>query len=201
MIPDMAGVVLAGGESRRFGANKALVRWENGTLIEAVTRTLTLLFHHTFVLVKTPDTFAFLERPGVRVVRDFSTDVHPLGGLLSALSISPMEHVFVCACDMPFIRPELVAALCRERKGYDAVVPRWQGFLQPLCGVYARTCLDVVGRRIEGGELSLQNLFQLLTTRIFNENEVRSVDPEGLSFIDIDTQSDYEKARNRRQLK
>lgn len=196
----MTGVVLAGGDSRRFGANKALIPWKEGTLIEAVTGTLTGLFPTTLALVKKPDDFAFLERSGVRVVRDLLSDLHPMGGILSALSVSPTEHVFVCACDMPFIRPELIVTLSRERKGHDAVVPRWRGVLQPLCGIYAKRCMDLIRKRITEDRLKLQDLFQFIPTRIYDEDEVRSIDPEGLSFMDIDTRNDYEQARKKTGL-
>ena len=195
MMDRVTGAVMAGGESRRFGADKALASWNGRTLVENAVEILGELFPSLLVLVKEPEAFAFLKGANLRVAKDLIRETHPLGGIASALSYARTEHVFVCACDMPFLRGELISALWEACHGYDACVPVWQGRFQPLCGIYSQKCLGVMERMMKDECLKIQMLFDRVPTRFFTEKEVLPVDPQGLSFVDLDTREEYERAR------
>lgn len=140
-------LVLAGGESRRFGSDKALARFRGATLLEAVLRGLSSLeFEQIAVVAKEPGKYAaFAGRAAL--VSDASAVQTPLAGLAAGLRASRHEVVFACAADMPFAADEaLVDALTAALAEQDAVLPESGGSLQPLCAVWRRTaCLPVAG--------------------------------------------------------
>ncbi len=187
MIDGVTGVVLTGGLSRRYGSNKALADWEGGKLIEAAVVVSKGLFCETLVLTKEPSQYEFLGTSGVRLVPDVSKRQHPAVGILTALSSSTTERVFVLACDMPRVRPALVRGLCAMAWGYEAVVPVWKGRMQPLCAVYSRACIGPLEALLETETFSLMKLFSKVSARRVGERELAALDPEGASFADIDT--------------
>ena len=196
IISEATGIILAGGASRRFGSNKALAAW-NGKekLVERVCGVMNSVFSQNLVLVKDSVQFDFLKKSGVALYRDLFAETHSLGGICSGLHYAPTERIFVCGCDMPHLQPGLVRAMWEVSAGYDAVVPVWQGRLQPLCGFYSKSCLGVLRSMAQEKRLKIQELFSIVRTRFFQENEVRAYDAQGLSFCDIDTQADFLKAR------
>ena len=193
-VDDMTGVVLAGGMSRRFGVDKALIPWKGGRLVESVLEVVAGIFSTTLVLVKDPDAFRFLERPGVRVRRDLTIESHPLGGIYSGLRYARSGAIFVCACDMPHVRPEMIEALRGASEGYDVAVPVWKERPQPLCSVYSKGCLRPIESMIERGEYGIYKVYGEVRTRYLREDEIEKIDPRGLSFIDVDTPGDYRAA-------
>ena len=100
--------VLAGGGSRRFGSNKALVLWEGETLISRIVRQLDQLFDHVMIIADDQDLYDF---PGCPVYPDLLPGKGPLGGLCSAFEHCGGGYLFLTACDMPFLEPLLVEDL------------------------------------------------------------------------------------------
>jgi molybdopterin-guanine dinucleotide biosynthesis protein A len=190
MNQELSGIILAGGRSRRFGENKAFASWQSGTLIEAVVDSIKPLTAEILIVAKDAGAYAVLSKGKVRVVQDGHDDFHALGGIATALSRIRTRWAFVCACDMPFIRPALVQALWAARGGYQGVIPVLDGFAQPLCALYSREMLDTFRGMKDTGHLRLRSLTGLESVRSLREDEVRAVDPEGVSFVDIDTPQD-----------
>lgn len=195
MIDEMTGVVLAGGRSSRFGENKALADWRGRPLVQAVVDSLLEALPKVLVVTKNAAELAFLKSDRVAVIEDLCEGGHPMGGLFTALHGLKTRHAFVAACDMPFVRPELIQALWHSRADYDAVIPVWRDRRQPLCGVYSRGCAGLIRASIDADSLGISRLFDTLRTRFMLEGEVKGVDPQGLSFMDIDTREDYERAK------
>lgn len=164
-------------------------------MVETVADILSGVFDATLVVVKDPAPFLHLERPGRRVACDLSPEAHSLGGVRSALAHAATERVFVCACDMPFLKAGLVRGLAELGRGFDAVVPVWEGRLQPLCAVYARACAPAIDRLLLQERARVQDLFDLVRTRVVTEAEIRAMDPQGRSFMDLDTRAEYERAK------
>ena len=195
MIQEASGVVLAGGKSKRFGSTKALAPWNGKRLVEAVVESLVPLFPSVLVLVKDPAEYSFLGNSQIKVMADLFKDVHPLGGIYSALTHTGSDWVFICGCDMPFIRPELVRALWSARAGYQTVVPVWEGRPQTLCSFYSQAAKYEIGCALERKEFSVHSALDSLSVKFLGEDFIRRADPEGQSFRDIDTRQDYEQAR------
>lgn len=197
MRSDITAVILAGGQSRRFGSNKALARLgDGGLVIERVASVLKDVFEETLVLSKDRALFEFLEKPWLHVLNDRFNDFHPLNGLASALSYARTEKIFVCGCDMPFLNPALIRFICSRSGESEATVPLWQGEIQPLCGVYSKRCLTAIN------DLSLFNdprkgikyLLNKVKTKIIKEKEFPLDNQKELAFFDVDTQEQFQQA-------
>jgi molybdopterin-guanine dinucleotide biosynthesis protein A len=195
MFEALTGIILAGGSSRRFGSNKALMPWGRGNLIERVIDILKPLCPDILVMVKNPGDFRFLRTRGFPVLKDMMKKTYPLGGIYSGLSHVKTDSAFVCGCDMPYIQPDLIEALWKAGEGFDAVIPVWSDKPQTLCGIYTINCLSAIGEMLEEDNFKIYELYSRVRTRFLRESEVKDVDPRGLSFVDVDTIRDYENAR------
>jgi molybdopterin-guanine dinucleotide biosynthesis protein A len=145
MARDACAVVLAGGESRRFGSDKALAPFRGEPLIAHVVRGLRQAgFAQIAVAAKRPDKYA-TAAAGAELLTDVRPIQTPLAGLATGLRASRHALVFACAADMPFAaEPALIDALTAAAGGHDAAVPHAGGSLQPLCAVWRREpCLRI----------------------------------------------------------
>jgi molybdenum cofactor guanylyltransferase len=178
-------VVLAGGQSRRFGSDKALAQFRGMTLLEHVLRGLTALgFAQVVLTAKEPQRYAAIAFAGIELVMDEHAAQTPLAGLLAGLKASRHELVFACAADMPFAADlALIDALFEAVRGHDAAVPRGGRAEQPLCAVWRRKPALAAAEKL----LMLPNpagpraLAEQLPT-------VRMDWPDSKPFLDADTQ-------------
>lgn len=188
MISDGTGILLAGGRSRRFGGDKRLARGPGGKpLAVSVLDTLSALFPRVIIAVKKSEDADFLRRPNVLIVEDGATEHHPLAGLVAALDACGTARAFAAAADMPLLQPSLVRALW-EMPG-AAVLPLRDGRPEPLCAVYARALLPEL-RRLLDAQAPARTAADLPGARRVPDAEWRPADPEGLSFLDVDTRED-----------
>src|ERR1043166_4342024 len=100
--------ILAGGESRRFGSNKALADFEGETLVGRAARRLGPLTNDLFLVANDPAPYAFL---GLVVHPDDRPGHGPLSGLHAALLRARHEWTFLVACDMPHASPAVAEAM------------------------------------------------------------------------------------------
>jgi molybdopterin-guanine dinucleotide biosynthesis protein A len=186
-VEDVAGVILAGGKSRRYGENKALVAVEGVPLIERVADVLGSLFHRVVLVTNSPDEYKHLHLP---MFEDLVKDLGPLGGILTGLSVITEEAGFLVACDMPFLNPALIRYIIRIRGRFHVVVPRIRGDLETLHALYSRECLPALWKFVHAGEYQVFRFFKEVAVRYVEENEIRSHDPELRSFININRPED-----------
>jgi molybdopterin converting factor small subunit len=109
------------------------------------------------------------------------------------------ELCFVTSCDAPFLNVALVSHLLSQIPSYDVVVPYWQERLQPLHAVYRKSVLPLLKDQLDRGELRPIFLYEKVRTHKIGEEEIRRFDPEGLSFLNMNTPKDYALALNRWQ--
>jgi len=152
MARDACAVVLAGGESRRFGSDKALARFRGEPLIARVVRELRNVgFNQVAIAAKEPEKYADAAS-GAELLRDVRPIQTPLAGLAAGLRASRYALVFACAADMPFAADAaLIDALTAAIAGHDAAVPHAAGSLQPLCGLWWKdACLRAAEALLAG---------------------------------------------------
>src|SRR5579884_2875007 len=179
-MPDVTGVVLAGGQSARMGEAKAALQIGGEPLLRRVAGRLGLAFAH--VLVVGPGELRSLV-PLVRVVTDQHPGLGPLAGLESALAAADTPRVFVVACDMPFVSPALaryMAGRAAASPDVDAVALTAERGLEPLHAVYATSCLPVVREQLAAGRRSLHQLHGRLRVLTIPPAEAAPFDPRGL---------------------
>lgn len=191
MIADCTAIILAGGDSRRMGQDKATLRLGQHTLITHVQAIVQPLFAHVQVSVRQPR--ADLELPQVC---DALPAAGPLAGLCAALAQVDTAWIFAVATDMPFVQPALINTLAQRRGDFQAVVPVVHGHPQPLAAFYATSGLDVMRAVLEGdGTHSLRAALERLNVCYVEESELLAADPGLRSFFDLDTPEDLLAAR------
>jgi molybdopterin-guanine dinucleotide biosynthesis protein A len=145
MARSACAVILAGGESRRFGSDKALAQFRGEPLIQRLVRTLRGAGFGQLAIVAKD----VLKYEPYADITALVPDVHPvqtpLAGLEAGLRASRYPLVFACAADMPFAADEpLIDALTAAIEGHDAAIPHAGGSMQPLCAMWRRDpCLRV----------------------------------------------------------
>ncbi len=191
----MTGIVLAGGHSRRLGRNKAREYFGERMLIERVVGTLSPLCRD-ILLVSSEEQYDAIAsiNLNVRVVVDLYPGKAAFGGLYTGLVYSTEPHGLVVACDMPFLNGKLLSYLVGLTDDFDLIVPVVEGLREPLHAVYAKKCLPYIKKLLDEGELQMLKLFDLVKTLYVPEEEINKYDPQHLSFININTPQDMEKA-------
>jgi molybdopterin-guanine dinucleotide biosynthesis protein A/molybdopterin converting factor small subunit len=186
-----AAVVLAGGRSSRMGQPKAMLRFAGEPLVSHLVRRLKTVFDG-IVVVAAPGQ----ELPAVpaKVVHDEVPYRGPVGGIYYGVTAAEATLSFVTSCDAPFLNLALISHIIAQAPGYDVVVPYWQERFQPLHAVYRASVLPFLREQLERNELRPISVYDKVRTRKISEEEIRRFDPEGLSFLNMNTQAEYEAA-------
>jgi len=195
-IADATAVILAGGKSSRMGRPKALLLFDNEPLIVHIARALTRLFAETVVVAAPGQELPPLQ---ATLVRDEVPHQGPVGGIYYGLRAAKRNFCFVTSCDTAFLNLSLISYLLSQISDCDVVVPYWQERFQPLHAVYRKSVLPLVKEQLDRGELRPIFLYEKVRTRKIDEDEIRHFDPQGLSFLNMNTPEDYESALKRWQ--
>lgn len=184
-IADATGVLVAGGRAVRMGGRpKGLLRLDGETIAARTLRLFRATFAEVLVVANDPAPWAGLD---VRVVPDAIPDKGAPGGLHAALRHASTGWIFTAGCDMPFLSAEAIAWLAARRAAARAVIPRWQGRLEPLHAFWARGCLPAVERLLREGDPSFRDVARAVEASIVDEAAWRQVDPEGRAFVNVNT--------------
>jgi molybdenum cofactor guanylyltransferase len=186
-IPDLTGIILVGGKSRRMGRDKAFLTWDGAPLFEKVLR----IFRENFATVLLVGGDA--ERYGK--YRETSIpDIYPgsaLGGLYTGLYHATSKYVFVASCDLPYPSPALLRYLCSLKDGYDCVVPETALALEPLFAVYAKSALPAMLEMLGCGNFRIYDLYPQLRTRYVSGAELAPFAEGGKSLMNVNTPDDF----------
>lgn len=190
-----SGVVLAGGSSSRLGFDKALLLLDGHPLIERVVQALDAVVDECIVVTNAPGRLeGVLE--GVRFVPDAWPTPAALVGIYSGLLAARYRTVVVVACDMPFLSVPLLEHLVAIAPGCDVVMPRHRKGTEALHAVYSKRCIAPIRRLLERDEEVIVRFLPEVNVCYVDEPVLREFDPEGLSFVNINTPADLELARD-----
>ncbi len=182
--------VLAAGQSRRMGRDKALLPLGGQTLIERVLAAAHPL-GYPGIIIGDPTAYAHL---GLPVHPDHYPGLGPLGGLYTALSTTSAP-VLLLACDLPFLTPDFLRHLVDRRGPQQAVVPYTATGLQPLCALYEPSCLAAVEAAVQANQLGMRDLLSDLSLAVVRERDWRPYDERGLLFANLNAPAEYERAQ------
>jgi molybdopterin-guanine dinucleotide biosynthesis protein A len=191
----MTSVILAGGRSSRFGGSKALELVCGRSLVQWVIDRLTLLSKEILIVTANSGEFAYSPFPMTRRVVDVYPGKGPLGGIYSGLVTSSCSRAAVVACDMPFVSVALLDYMAQFTPAFDVVVPRLGGMVEPLCAIYSKTCVVPIQGMLERNELAIRELFNAVRVKYVEEDSIDKFDPGHLSFFNVNTKADLDKAR------
>ena len=137
-LAPLYGLVLAGGRSRRMGRDKAALDYHGRPQVEVVRDLLTPRCARVFLSVRAGDAEAYASR-GIACIEDAVEDRGPAGGLWSAMRAFPEAAWLVVACDLPFLRAEVLDRLIAARGPDDealAYASAEDGLPEPVCAIY-----------------------------------------------------------------
>jgi len=190
----MTSIVLAGGKSLRLGREKAAEEIGGQSLIQRVIDRLAPLGTDIIVVVAHADQL-FLPDSRAKIVSDVYPARGALCGIYSGLKAATSSHSLVVACDMPFLNIDLLRYLTELSPAFDAVIPRLGGMPEPLHAVYSKSCLDPMEAVLRGGRLKITDFLPTVRVRYVDEAEVEKFDPQRLSFFNINSEADLERAK------
>jgi molybdenum cofactor guanylyltransferase len=187
-----AGIVLAGGQSRRMGRPKALLPFGPESMLQRVVRIVGEVVHPVVVAAQVAQKLPPLPQ-SITVVCDRRSNLGPLEGLAVALAAlqGRADAAFVTGCDTPLLPPPFVRRMSELLADFDAVVPCIDGVDQPLLAVYRTSILPRV-EQLAGADGRLIALFDRLNFRRVAADLLADVDPHGDLLIRINTPADYQ---------
>jgi FdhD protein len=190
-IEGVTAAILAGGESRRMGTNKALLEVDGAPIISRVYKTLARLFREVILVTNNPEEYRFLP---CRKVADIHQGFGAIAGLHSALVNSTFDRTFVAACDMPSLDPDLISRLCTIDSSAEAVVPiNTEGLREPLHAVYTKRALQTIEELIATGDKSILIVLDRLKTREVGQKETGGTE----SFRNVNTPEEFERLKKK----
>lgn len=186
---------IAGGENRRFPYLKSFIKIDNSSIIERNLSLLKDIFDEVYINTNIPDRYFYLDLP---LIGDVIPSRGPMSGIYSSLINVSGDGVFIVACDMPFIKKDLIHFICKRHeetllsKEIDATVPIYDGKPQPLIGIYGKTLISYLENAILNNMTSLKRFLNEIKTNFIPETDIIRVD-DGKSFININTPEDYKR--------
>jgi len=193
----LIGVILAGGENSRIPALKGFLSIEGKAIIERTIETLTGILGQTVISTNMPEKYFCF---GLPLVGDIKREKGPIIGILSVLTATREDSIFVVACDMPFVSEKLIRYMVasfedkmKRNTHVDAVIPVFEGKTEPLFGVYSRTVMKTIEGMLHSGRKGLIAMLEDMNVHYITDEEVRTTDPKGASFVNINTMEDYER--------
>ncbi|MCY3573724.1 MAG: molybdenum cofactor guanylyltransferase [Chloroflexota bacterium] len=186
--------IIAGGQSRRMGRDKAFLRLGGKTIIQRLLeRTANLGQAETLLITNNPAAYAHLQLP---MHGDALPGKGALGGIYTALLRATCPVVLALACDMPFVNARLLRFMLRQLDAQtDVVVPRVDGYPQSLHAIYRQTCLPPIRERLLRDRLKNIGFYPAVRVTYLDEADYAAIDPLGKSFTNLNTPAELEQAR------
>jgi len=192
LIEGVSAVILAGGESRRMGNNKALLPYRSGRFIDAVHRQMAAIFPEVILVTNTPGLYQALP---CRKVADLYPGMGALAGIHAGLHHSGNPRIFVVACDMPCLNSQLIRHLAARVEGHEVVVAESDSGLEPLHALYSKESLATIEQMLVAGEKRVMALYPKVRLLQLPAAEIARLDPGFASFRNINTREDYARLR------
>jgi molybdenum cofactor guanylyltransferase len=148
---DISGVILAGGESKRFGGiNKSNIIVGGLSVISRIIDTISDIFEEIIIVSNKPDEFQSFSN--FKIVTDQFLKVGPLGGIHAAMKASSNVSIFVFAGDMPFVDKEVILDQISHftLSHPEAIIPCVGGFIEPLHAIYNNSIYNKLDEYLSG---------------------------------------------------
>lgn len=182
--------ILAGGQSRRMGQEKAFLPVGGRPVIQRVLWSVADLSDDLLIVTNTPDMYRYL---GERMVSDVYPGKGALGGVYTAINAALHPHCLVVACDMPFLSTDLLSHLMTLSAGFDVVIPLIREFPETMHAIYGKACLEPIKMRLSANQLKIIDFFEDVRVQYVSREEVARYDPTFRSFLNMNTPDDWSK--------
>lgn len=186
--------IIAGGQSRRMGRDKAFVPLGGKTLIQRLLeRTAGLGQAETLLITNKPAAYAHLQLP---MHGDALPGKGALGGIYTALLRAQCPVVLALACDMPFVKEQLLRFMLLQLDApTDVVVPRVKGYPQGMHAIYRKSCTQPIREQLLRDRLKIIGFYPAVRVRYLDEDDYAAFDPMAQSFTNLNTPSELAQAQ------
>jgi molybdopterin-guanine dinucleotide biosynthesis protein A len=188
MSHTFSGAILAGGQSRRMGFNKAFIELEGSTVAARAVAVMTSIFDSPVIIADNTTLYSHL---GLPVYPDVIKDAGSLGGIYTALYHSK-DYAFVAACDMPWLDAACIRRVLENVEDEDCVIPFISGRLHPMHAAWSKRCMGEIETRISKGNLKINDLLKHLRLKRLTEEYFRGL-PIEKSVENVNTPEDLER--------
>lgn len=190
-----AAIVLAGGRSSRMGRPKAALDFGGVPILTRIISELKRRFAE-IVVVAAPESEDSLQMDlrAIKVIRDETAYQGPLDALRRGLDAVTNEIAFACSCDLPLLDSGVAAAIVAMLGDFDAAIPIVGEKLQPLHAAYRKRGAGALAALAGRGESRLGAIADAVNTRRVGEVELRTIDPQLRSFLNVNMPDDYQRA-------
>ena len=185
MSSPIFGLVLAGGESRRMGHDKALLVRDGQSQLEHVAALLEGLVDRVYVSVRRAQQDE-PERNRFATIVDRYDAIGPIAGILSAMDEYPEVDWLIVACDLPNIDPGTLACLLDNRsaaKSFTAFRSSHDDLPEPLCAVYRSGSDAIIRRFVDSGMVCPRKI-------LINSDTLLLEQPNPVALDNINTPDD-----------
>jgi molybdopterin-guanine dinucleotide biosynthesis protein A len=188
MIPNVTGVILAGGASSRMGSDKALLSYQGQRLVEVVFTRIKGLFDEVILVANDSERYNFLP---CRKVNDKLAYTGALVGVHAGLFHSQTPYSFVVACDMPLLNPALIERLADYLDCVEIVIPESDAGYEPLHAFYSKTLLNPIEKFLQSGQKRISAFIRERRVKIIPKLESAQFSSDLRFYRNINTPEDY----------
>lgn len=190
-LTSVAAAILAGGTARRFsGRDKSRLIVRGRSIIVRQVEVLQRVAAHIFIVANDPTRFADL---GLPVHPDIVPGAGAMGGVYTALDVSPADRVVVVACDMPFLDASVLSRLVDLAADADAAWIRSANGPEPLLAVYRRDARFAVREAMDAGRLKLADLGGVLRVRELDAGDLETLGRVDELLANLNSPADLRK--------
>lgn len=186
--------ILAGGKSRRFGKNKLLLEYKGKSFLQLTINKLSEISKEIIIAGRNFEEIQACMYKYKCFKDDYNLKAS-IVGIHTALKYSNNDMVLVVAADLPLLKSEVLKLLVSKyiSCNCEAVIPIVRGFIEPLVALYSRKTLNIIEENIENNKLKISDFIKKIDIYKLSEKEIKVVDPELVSFFNINTKEDYSK--------
>ncbi|MFW5709503.1 MAG: NTP transferase domain-containing protein [Chloroflexota bacterium] len=186
---DVSVAILAGGQSRRMGRDKAFLRFKGKPLLQHVIDAVMPLGLPVNLIANDHERYAVFNLP---LYSDVVPSTGALGGVYTALHVSETAYVLCLACDMPFVQTDLLRYLIRQiDASSDVIVPQFGGRYQPLHAIYRKTVLPFITEQLARNTLAIYDLYAQVDVSVILESTLQANRYDVRSFINLNTPEEW----------
>ncbi|MTI33485.1 molybdenum cofactor guanylyltransferase [Xanthovirga aplysinae] len=187
---ELTGIILAGGRSSRMGKDKALLSLNGKLFMEYIIEAIESLTSNIIIIGQEEE----YEQFGYPVYSDLIPGRGPLGGIYTGLYYSANSSNLILSCDIPCVTSDLLKYLFNKAYGYRVTVCSHQQKIEPLIGVYQKTCLPLLKDMLETNQLRLRDALKKLDAHYLHIGEHLSFYKKDL-FKNINTPQEHESLK------
>jgi molybdopterin-guanine dinucleotide biosynthesis protein A len=191
----VAAIVLAGGRGSRLGGDKPAADVGGRALLARVIEAASEVADELIVVAAPGQPPALRDGMQARVVYDSEAYAGPLPGIVAGLAAASAPAVLLLPCDHPFLEPGLLRTLLAQLAVAPAVLPVYEGRPQPLPSAVRGDQRERLAALAAAGGRAASALADLPGALLLAEPGWRPADPQGRSFIGVNTAGELARAR------